>query len=123
MKRIQSERERFINTFMRDFPEGYQETDRVALEMGRRSADRLTQENLSNFRSFVQRLMDKNPSPYVRAWMEAIRQGPEQVRELFTDTSDRGQVMRSVISFRAFVPKAERDMLVRDAGTVRNKLR
>lgn len=95
-------------------PLGYQGTDRVALELGRRAADRLTPENIAAFRTFVERVFERGRSPYAAAWLDAIQQGVRPLRELLLDASDRGQVMRSVISFRAFVPKSERDAVLRE---------
>lgn len=98
-------------------PDDYLETDRAALEMGRRAADRLTPENLDRFHAFLTGLRRDEPSRYVDDWLEAFARGPDAIRHLLTDTSNLGQAMRSVISFRAFVAKPERDMIMRGAFT------
>ena len=100
----------------------YQRGDMLALEMGLRAASRLTPPRLAQFKSNIERLVARNPSRYVREWKRAIEEGPDAVRDLLTDRSDRGQVMRSVISFRPFVSKEERDALFRaDAADVQKR--
>ncbi len=47
-------------------------------------------------------------------WDAIVDRGPEAIREAFTELSERGQILRSVISFRAFVTKAERDAIFRE---------
>ena len=98
-------------------PEEYLETDRAALEMGRRAAERLTPENIRQFHSFLTRMSNEQPSPYVDAWLQAVEAGPEMLKRLLADTTNRGQVMRSVVSFRAFVQKDERDSIMRETFT------
>ena len=94
----------------------------LALEMGLRAASRLTPERMAQFKANIELLITRNPSRYVREWMRAVEDGPEAVRDLLTDRSDLGQVMRSVISFRPFVPKEERDTLFRaDAAEVQKR--
>ena len=105
-----------------DITGAYQRGDMLALEMGLRAASRLTPNRLAEFKSNIDKLVARNPSRYVREWKRAIEEGPDAVRYLLTDRSDRGQVMRSVISFRAFVPKEERDALFRaDAADVQKR--
>jgi hypothetical protein len=94
-----------------DITGAYQQGDMLALEMGLRAASRLTTDSLAQFKSNLEELAARNPSRYVREWKRAIEEGPDAVRDLLTDRSDRGQVMRSVISFRPFVSKEERDAL------------
>lgn len=100
----------------------YQRGDMLALEMGLRAASRLTPDRLAEFKSNIEELAARNPSRYVREWKRAIEEGAGAVRDLLTDRSDRGQAMRSVISFRPFVPKEERDALFRaDAADVQKR--
>jgi|GEM_PF-3801076 len=100
----------------------YQRGDMLALEMGLRAASRLTPDRFAQFKSNIEKLVARNPSRYVREWQRAIEEGPDAVRNLLTDRSDRGQAMRSVISFRPFVSKEERDALFRaDAADVQKR--
>lgn len=90
------------------------EHDFLATELGKLAAPRVTAETLPRFRSDLDRLRKQNgDSPYLRFWDEAIAAGPAAVRRFMTERSERAQVMRSVISFRAFVSKHERDELLR----------
>jgi hypothetical protein len=105
-----------------DSTAAYQPGDMLALEMGLRAASRLTPTRLAQFRSNIEKIIARNPSRYLRGWKRAIEDGPDAVRYLLTDRSDRGQVMRSVISFRPFVSKEERDALFRaDAADVEKR--
>jgi len=105
-----------------DITGAYQRGDMLALEMGLRAAMRLTPDRLAQFKSNIEKLAARNPSRYVREWKRAIEEGPDAVRDILTDRSDHGQVMRSVISFRPFVPKEERDALFRaDAADVQKR--
>ena len=81
-----------------DITGAYQRGDMLALEMGLRAASRLTPHRLAQFKSNIEKLVARNPSRYVREWKRAIEEGPDAVRYLLTDRSDRAQVMRSVIS-------------------------
>lgn len=91
--------------------------------MGLLAASRLTPDRLAQFKSNIEKLFARNPSRYVSEWKRAIEEGPDAVRYLLTDRSDRGQVMRSVLSFRPFVSKEERDALFRaDAADVRSDI-
>ena len=89
----------------------YQPNDLIALRMGRLAATRVNAESLSHFRDDLDRLHARGGGPYVRLWSAAINTGPEAVRQLLVEPSQRGQVMRSLISFRAFVSKVERDVI------------
>ena len=105
-----------------DITGAYQRGDMLALEMGLRAATRLTPRRLAQFKSSIEKLVARNPSRYVREWQRAIKEGPDAVRYLLTDRSDSGQVMLSVISFRPFVSKEERDALFRaDAADVQKR--
>ena len=42
---------------------------------------------------------------------EIMNLGPEAIREVLTETTERGQVLRSCVSLRAFVTKEERDRI------------
>ncbi len=107
-----------------DITGAYQRGDMLALEMGLRAASRLTPDRLAEFKSNIEELAARNPSRYVREWKRAIEEGADAVRDLLTDRSDRGQAMRSVISFRPFVSKEERDALFRaDAADVQKRKR
>jgi hypothetical protein len=99
-----------------------QRGDMLALEMGLRAASRLTPHRLAQFKSNIEKLVARNPSRYVREWKRAIEEGPDAVGYLLTDCSDRRQVLRSVIYFRPFVSKEDRDALFRaDAADVRKR--
>jgi hypothetical protein len=93
---------------------GYLDYDAFALELGRLAASRLTEGSLQVFKGFVHRLEQGGSSEYAQAWLKAIDDGPEAVRSILTDTTDRGQALRSCVAFRAFVSKDERDRLLRD---------
>jgi hypothetical protein len=86
----------------------YQPNDMIALRMGQLAATRVTEETLRRFRADLDRLSRRGNSRYFRLWDTAFAAGPESVRRVLTEPSQRGQVMRSLISFRAFVTKAER---------------
>jgi hypothetical protein len=89
----------------------YQPNDMIALRMGQLAATRLTEETLRRFRADLDRLLRHGDSRYSRLWDAAFAAGPEGVRRFLTEPSQRGQVMRSLISFRAFVTKDERDAI------------
>jgi hypothetical protein len=93
----------------------YQPNDYIALAMGRLAAPRVTAEGVEEVRKFVEFLRERRgDNAYLRMWDEIVKSGPEAVRQAFTEPSERGQVLRSVISFRAFVSKAERDAIFRE---------
>lgn len=90
----------------------YQPGDFIALEMGRLAAQRVTPQTLREFKKHLEKTHERNgDSKYLRMWFEIVRRGPEAVKQAFTETSERGQVLRSSISFSAFVTKAERDRI------------
>jgi len=90
----------------------YQKGDFIALEMGRLAAWRVTPESLQDFKKYLEKTHERNgDSKYLRMWFEIVQRGPDAVKEAFTETSERGQVLRSTISFRAFVAKTERDKI------------
>jgi len=90
----------------------YQPGDFMALEMGRLAAQRVTTQTLQEFKKQLEKTNHRNgDSKYLRMWFEIVRSGPASVREALTDTSERGQVLRSSISFSAFITKAERDRI------------
>ncbi len=97
-----------------DITDAYQRNDMLALEMGRRSAERLTAENLAAFSARVEKAIERTASPYLLAWKAACAAGPDAVRKILLDRGDRGQTLRSAISFRDFVPKEERDEIFRE---------
>jgi len=84
----------------------------IALEMGRLAAERVTMQTLHEFKKQLERTFERSgDSKYLRMWFEIVRMGPEAVRQALTETTERGRVLRSSISFRAFVSKAERDAI------------
>ena len=85
----------------------YQPNDFIALALGRLAATRVTPEGTEKLRSFIEFLRRRHGDAIVD-------RGPEAIREAFTELSERGQILRSVISFRAFVTKAERDAIFRE---------
>lgn len=90
--------------------------DKIALRMGRLAATRVTSDNLAQFRADIERMRRRNAgNRYFRVWQEAVESGPRAVRELLTEATERGQVLRSLISFRAFLTKDERDALFLEA--------
>ncbi|MBV8370422.1 MAG: hypothetical protein JO036_16055 [Candidatus Eremiobacteraeota bacterium] len=102
----------FDDTSPADATALYQPNDMIALRMGQLAATRVTEETLRRFRADLDRLSRRGNSRYFRLWDTAFDAGPESVRRALTEPSQRGQVMRSLISFRAFVTKAERDAIV-----------
>ncbi len=92
----------------------YLTNDHIALALGRLASKRLSRERIAEFRSSVERERSiHSDNTYLRAWIEIIDRGPGALREALTEPSERGQVLRSVISFRAFVSKDERDDIFR----------
>lgn len=90
----------------------YQPNDMIALRMGRLAATRLDEKRLQRFSHDLERLQSRHHnSAYFGLWTAAVTAGPEAVRRLLTEPTQRGQVLRSLISFRAFVTKAERDAI------------
>jgi hypothetical protein len=90
----------------------YQPNDMIALRMGRLAANRVTPETLRQFGADLNRLHSRtSENVYLRIWRAAIAEGPGAVRNLLIEPSQRGQVLRSMISFRAFVSKPERDAI------------
>lgn len=93
----------------------YQTSDFIALALGRLAAQRLTPERLAEFRNGLVRDAHRQPNnKYLRFWEGVVEEGPRAVRRALTEPSERGQVLRSVISFRAFVTKNERDAIFRE---------
>jgi hypothetical protein len=93
----------------------YQPGDIIALALGRLAAQRITPENVREFRRFISFLRERHgDNNYLRTWDTIIESGPEAIRSIFTESSERGQVLRSVISFRAFITKSERDEIFRE---------
>lgn len=92
----------------------YLPNDFIALAMGRLAAERIGAERLHEFRKSIAGTRERSgDSLYLRMWEEILDKGEDAVAEALTETSQRGQILRSVISFRAFVTKAERDDIVR----------
>jgi hypothetical protein len=81
----------------------YQPGDFIALEMGRLAAQRVNPQTLQEFKRQLEKM-----------WFEIVHRGPAAVRQAFTETSERGQVLRSSISFSAFMTKIERDSIFRE---------
>jgi hypothetical protein len=97
-----------------DVSHAYLTGHRIALAMGRLAAERLSLERIAEFRRFIERAQERHgESEYLRLWIDIVDRGPEALREVLAEPSERGQVLRSAISFRAFVTKDERDEIVR----------
>jgi hypothetical protein len=92
----------------------YRPNDFVALELARLASTRLDRARLERFRADVHRDRSRHgDNRYLRLWDSIIDNGPEAVRCVLLETSERGQILRSIVSFRAFVTKDERDEIVR----------
>jgi hypothetical protein len=92
----------------------YQTNDHIALALGRLASTRLSDDRIAEFRNFIDReRRDHSDNKYLRLWVDIIDSGPAALRDAFTERSERGQVLRSVVSFRAFVTKDERDDIFR----------
>jgi hypothetical protein len=88
----------------------YQPNDFIALELGRLAAARLDPVRLAHFRDAIQHLRElSGDTRYFRLWDRILEAGPDAVRRALVEPSERGQILRSVVSFRAFVEKQERD--------------
>jgi hypothetical protein len=97
--------------------------DEIALEFGKLAASRLTSDRLAAFRDSVHRSISQSgDNPYYQVWLQLIQAGPEPVAKALTDRTERGQVLRSVISFRSFVSKSEREHIVRKFSRNRSLL-
>ncbi|MEO7040552.1 MAG: hypothetical protein ABI186_11035 [Candidatus Elarobacter sp.] len=104
----------------------YQPNDFIALEMGRVAAQRLTAGTISVFKASIERKRHQvGDGKYYRMWDKIVAGGADAIRQALVEPSERGQVLRSVISFRAFVTQQERDEIFRahtqnvSAGRVR----
>ena len=93
----------------------YQSTDFIALEMGRLAATRIDAETLQAFKASIERKRAQvGDNKYYRMWDAIVSNGPTDIRAILTQRSERAQVLRSVISFRAFISKQERDAIFRE---------
>jgi hypothetical protein len=81
----------------------YLPSDKLSLEIGLYASDRITADQLADFKVFIKRLEDNQPSPYVAKWSDAVAEGVSSVSRILRDPTDYGQTMRSIISFRPFV--------------------
>jgi hypothetical protein len=98
-----------------DVTDLYQTNDVIALTMGRLAAQRITPERVREFRRFLDFLRRRHgDNKYLQIWETIVESGTEALSNMFTEPSERGQVLRSVISFRAFVSKSERDEIFRE---------
>jgi hypothetical protein len=98
--------------------------DEIALEFGKLAASRLTEERLAVFRESVHRsILNAGNKSYYQEWLQVLRGGPETIAKALTERTEHGQVMRSVISFRAFVSKTEREQIVRKFSRSRSSPR
>ena len=92
----------------------YLVNDHIALALGRLAAERLSPDRIADFRRFVERSRgDHAENKYLRRWIDIVNNGPDALRAAFTEPSELGQVLRSVVSFRAFITKDERDDIFR----------
>jgi hypothetical protein len=90
-----------------DAYKSYLPSDRLSLEIGRYAAKRITPDQLADFKVFIKRLKDNQPSPYVVDWSNAVDEGASSVSRILRDPTNYGQTMRSIISFRPLVAKDE----------------
>jgi hypothetical protein len=100
------------STDERDATATYQLNDFIALEMARLAAERLDEIRISRFAQDIEKLRSRSDNRYLQAWETAIKAGPEALRRVMLETTDRGQVMRSAAMFRAFVSPQERSDLI-----------
>lgn len=88
----------------------YQPNDFIALEMAKLAAERLSPLSIETFQRDLHRMHQRSGrNRYVQLWDRVIAAGPDALRQLLVESTEHGQVMRSVVSFRAFVTKEERD--------------
>jgi hypothetical protein len=92
----------------KDATETYQPSDFIALALAQIASERLDDDRIHKFAHDIHQLRERSDNRYLEAWEKLIEAGPEAIRRILTERSDRGQVLRSVCTFRAFVSPQER---------------
>lgn len=82
------------------------------LELGRLAATRLDNERIASFAADIRR-HHTGLNSYTEDWLEAVKRGPEAIRNVLVDETDYGRVMRSSVLLRAFVTREERRAVLR----------
>lgn len=96
----------------RNATETYQPNDFIALALAALASQRLDDEHIKRFAEDIRRLRDRSDNRYLETWERLIASGPDALRTIFLEPSDRGQVLRSVCTFRAFVSPQERAEII-----------
>lgn len=96
----------------RNATDTYQPNDFIALALAALASQRLDDEHIKRFAEDIRRLRKRSDNRYLETWEHLIASGPEALRSIFLDPSDRGQVLRSVCTFRAFVSPRERAEII-----------
>lgn len=96
----------------RDATDTYQPNDFIALALAALASERLDDEHIKRFAADIRRLRERSDNRYLETWEHLIASGREALRSTFLDRSDRGQVLRSVCTFRAFVSPRERAEII-----------
>jgi len=92
--------------------ETYQPNDFIALAFAALASERLDDERIKRFAEDIRRLRERSDNRYLQTWERLIARGPEALRTIFLEPSDRGQVLRSVCTLRAFVSPQERAEII-----------
>lgn len=99
-----------------DGADPYDETAEALLQMGRLAATRLDADNIGAFRHAIQIEVEQRGfgyHPVFREWLRLTDVGPEAVRRMFRDETERGRYMRSMAPMRPFVSRRERAEILR----------
>jgi hypothetical protein len=96
----------------KDATETYQPSDFIALALATLASERLDDERVERFAEDIHRLRERADNRYLEAWESLIATGPDALRQVMTERSDRGQLLRSVCTFRAFVSPQERAEII-----------
>jgi hypothetical protein len=94
-----------------DGADPYDETAEALLEMGRLAATRLDANTLGAFRNAIELEVEQRGfgyHPIFREWLRLTEAGPEAVRRMFRDDTERGRYMRSMAPMRPFIDRRER---------------
>jgi hypothetical protein len=80
--------------------------------MGRIAAPRVNEQTLTDFSEAIDRQCRLvGEQPYYDEWRRVIAEGAKSVAALLVDETQHGRYMRSVMPWRAFVTKEERDKI------------
>ena len=116
------ERGRRVLTWLRggepasDGADPYDETAEALLEMGRLAATRLDADRIIAFRIAIQTEVARHGfgyHPIFREWLRLTDAGPEAVRKILCDDTERGRYMRSMAPLRQFISRGERADILR----------